>query len=119
LVIKLSLLGGFRMKVYLAFLFVSCAVLAIITFANPHGGLATAWHRFDTYGWPQRWLHVHTMDTTQIINGQRIPGKHSIEDVHIDWAPFVVSAITAGGISAVVMLPVMVWSWRKDQQNAS
>lgn len=49
-------------------------VLAFTTATHDHGGLAFGWHSFSSYGWPQPWLRVHTIQKPQKFT-RTAPGK--------------------------------------------
>ena len=104
-------------------------VLALTTLTSSHGGLAFGTHSFEVYGWPQPWVHldrtykqavVRTRDsvtTTLAIdaNGRAVTERTSVH--RIDWLPLVISAATAGAITAVLSLPIFLWPCRSSERG--
>ena len=85
-------------------------VLAFTTATHDHGGLAFGWHSFSSYGWPQPWLRVHTIQkTTEIYaDGTRKVGERT-QKWSIAWQGLVVCAGAAAGIAALLSSPLFIF----------
>ena len=96
------------------FLVIVCGIFYFATVANPHANLINGPSVSCTYGWPAPWLHMRFVYATQLQNGKVVQGATTIEDVHIDWSPLLVSAATAVSIAAILPALLMVWNrWRR------
>jgi hypothetical protein len=108
-----------RTRTYIAFLLVFGGLFYVLTFSNRHSMLATGWNSFTTYGWPGAWLHLHVMDTTQWVNGQRIQGQRSIKGIRVDWLPCLFSGGVCAAISIVLLTPLFIYDWKRDERNGA
>ncbi len=81
------------------------AILALTTASSPHGGWATGFHSGRGYGWPDDWLTQNVHDTTQWINGQRVPGTRTVTWSIEDWGNLMVAVAASAGIAGCCVLP--------------
>jgi len=96
------------MRVIVFFFVAFALLLGFTTITNQRGGLATGWHNFTTYGWPQPWLHVHVTDKTTWVNGKREPGERTTRR-SISWQPLIISVGTCAGIALALSTPLYFW----------
>ena len=89
----------------IVWLLVFVAVFCGVSLAG-HQVFWSSVYRNDAYGWPQAWLHLRTSilrDKTWIDS--------------IEWLPCVISATISAGVTAVLLLPLVVHDWRKRQRK--
>ncbi len=99
------------------FIVVFGLVFAFATITRDHGGLGFGWHSFSSYGWPQPWLRVHTIQKTTEINsdGTRHGGERT-QKWSIAWQGLAVSGSAAAGIAALLCSPLLLF-WPRTRQT--
>jgi len=106
-----------RARAYIAFALVFCAAFFITNFNHYNSELRFGFSRLANYGWPKEWLELHTKDTTQWTNGQKIKGKFSVEGVRVHWMPCFVSLFTSAAIAAAFISPLVIYDFQRDKKH--
>lgn len=90
----------------------SIGILAITTIRPPTvkwstGGFTSG----ELYGWPDAWLSKSAYDTTQWINGEKIPGQRTVTWGVEGHKEFAVAIACSTGIAACGILPLVLAGW--------
>ena len=64
-------------------------------------------HSGYTIGWPNGWLTVSVYDTTQWVNGEKVPGERTTHITDVRWRGLLIAVLVSGAFASLAYIPLL------------